>query len=65
MINSVRFVQLLRCAHKGRTCPVWSYFVRGGRPFGVPSYIRPSVGFIQFAFGLGSFYADSPHKRNT
>ena len=36
-------------------------FVAAGRPDKVPSSIRPSVGFIEFA--LGSFYVDCPHKR--
>ena len=39
VIHSVRFVQILRCAHKGRTCPVWSSIVRSEflRPYGRPS----------------------------
>ena len=55
----------LRCCMVGnlyinlrRSCDV-----ADGRTDGVPSSIRLSVGFIQFA--LDSFYADCPHKRIT
>ena len=70
MIHSVRFVQLLLCAHKGRTCPVWSSFIRAAvcseviRPYGRPSDSFSSLWAVfLLTVHINALYNESIHGK--